>query len=123
MCLYNANMIAYNAFMTVIDSLIDSSTPTFAVWVATKQISVSCFLKDNASKTPSTLSLIPNTPTVESICDKANNKYQSLLESGLWVSIDSKKDKETTPTVFLLEKLTSKVDKLSANLTKHKGTY
>ena len=37
---FKANMVPYNALMTVINSLIDSSTPTFAVWAATKRISV-----------------------------------------------------------------------------------
>jgi Zinc knuckle len=45
-----------------------------------------------------------------------------LLESGLWVSLASTKNKEASPTAFLHEKLTSKIDKLLANLTKHKGT-
>ena len=122
MRLYNANMVPYDALMTVIDSLIDSSTPTFAVWAATKRIAVSRFLKNNAGKTPSALSLMTDAPTVETICDEADDEYQSLLEAGLWVAIDSKKDKDATPTAFLLEKLSSKVDKLSANLTKREGT-
>ena len=65
MRLYKANMVPYNALMTVIDSHIDLSTPTFAVWAATKQIAVSCFLKDSAGKTPPALSLITNARIVK----------------------------------------------------------
>ena len=122
MCLYNANMVPYNALMTIVNSLIHSSTPTIAVWAATKKIAVSKFLKDNAGKTQLTLSLIVNTPTIESICNKADNEYQSLMESGLWVALDSKKDKDAAPTAYLLEKLSTKVDKLTANIEKCEGT-
>ena len=122
MRLSNANMIPYDSLMTVIDSLIDSSTPTFSVWAATKRITVSRFLKENAGKTPSALSSILNAPTVEAICDEADDEYQSLLESGLWIAMDSKKDKEAAPTTFLLEKLSAKVDKLTANISKREGT-
>ena len=122
MRLYNANMVPYDALMTVIDSLIDSSTLTFAVWAATKRISVSRFLKDNAGKTTSALLLVTDAPTIESICDEADDEYQSLMESGLWVALNNKKDKDAAPTAFLIEKLTSKVNKLSATITKREGT-
>ena len=55
MCLYNTNMVPYNVLITVIDSLINSLIPTFAVWAATKCITVSHFLKDNVGKTASAL--------------------------------------------------------------------
>ena len=122
MRLYNANMVPYDALMTIVDSLIDSSTPTFAVWAATKRIAVSKFLKDNAGKTQLTLSLIVDAPTIESICNEADDEYQSLMESGLWVALDSKKDKDAAPTAYLLEKLSTKVDKLTANIEKREGT-
>ena len=72
-------MVPHDALMTFIDSLINLLTPTFAVWAATKQITVSLFLNDNASKTPSALSLIANAPTSASICNEADNEYQSLV--------------------------------------------
>ena len=65
MRLYKANMVPYNALMTVIDSHIDLFTPTLVAWAATKQIAVSCFSKDNAGKSPSALSLITNAPIVK----------------------------------------------------------
>ena len=122
MRLFNANMVPYDVLMTVVDSLVDSSTPTFSVWAATKRIAVSRFLKDNAGKTPSALSNLPDAPTVENICDEADDEYQSLFESGLWVAINSKKDTEAAPTAFLLEELSTKINKLSADLTKREGT-
>ena len=122
MRLSNANMVPYDSLMTVIDSLIDSLTPTFSVWAATKRITISCFLKDNAGKTPSALSSILNALTVEAICDEADDEYQLLIKSGLWIAMDSKKDKEAAPTAFLLEKLSTKVDKLTTNISKREGT-
>ena len=91
MQLYNANMIPYGSLMTVINSHIDSLTPTFSVWAATKRITTPNFLKENAGKTPLAFSSILDAPTVEAICNKANNKYQSLVKSGLWIALESKK--------------------------------
>ena len=122
MQLSNANMIPYNSLMTVINSLIDSSTPNFSVWAATKRITVSCFLKESAGKTPLSLSSILDAPTVKAIGNKANDKYQSLVESSLWIAMDSKKDKEAALAAFLIKKLSSKVDKLTANMAKHEDT-
>jgi Zinc knuckle len=118
MRLFNANMVPYDALMTVVDSLVCSSTPAFDVWAATKRIAISQFLKENAGKTQRTLSLIPDAPTISSICDQADEEYQSLLESGLWVATDLKKDKDAAPTAFLLEKLTARVN----NIEKREGT-
>ena len=101
--LRNANMVPYDALMTVVDSLSNSTTSIFAVWAATKRIEVSKFLKENAGKTAIALASIPNAPTIESVCNEADDEYQSLIESGLWVAQDSKKDKEAAPTAFLLE--------------------
>jgi hypothetical protein len=36
MRLFNANMIPHDVLMTIIDSLINSSTPSFAIWAATQ---------------------------------------------------------------------------------------
>ena len=121
MHLFNVNMVPYNALMAVIDSLINSSTSTFAVWAATKSIIISCFLKDNSGKNTSAQFLVTNIPTIEVICGKADDD-QSLLESGLWVALNNRKDKDAAPTAFLIEKLTSKVNKLSATILKHDGT-
>ena len=56
----NANMIPYNALMTVVDSLSDSTTSIFAMLAATKRIKVSKFLKENAGKTAIALASIPS---------------------------------------------------------------
>lgn len=122
MRLFNANMVPHDALMTVIDSLIDSSTPTFSVWAATKRISISRFLKDNAGKAPSALWLIDGSPTIEAICDEADDEYQSLVESGLWIAQASHKDSDAAPTAYLLAQLSSKVDKLTSNFSKREGT-
>ena len=60
-----------------------------------------------------------NMPTFKTNYNKANDKHQSWLESGLWIAIDSK---NTALTTCLLEKHSTKVRKLSANLTICKGT-
>ena len=79
-------------------------------------------MKDSSKKKLLALSFIPNALTVKAICNKANVKYQSLLESGLCIATDLKKDIEAVSSTFLLEKLSSKVNKLSGNITKCKGT-
>ena len=120
--LFNSNMVPHDSLMTTIDSLVDCSTSTFAVWASTKQIAISRFLKENAGKTASALSMITDAPTIEAICDEADDEYQSLLESGLWTAIDSKKDIDAAPTAFLIEKLTKTIDRISANQEKKEGT-
>jgi Zinc knuckle len=120
--LRNANMVPHDALMTIVDSLVDSSTSTFAVWAATKRIEVGKFLKENAGKTVTAMMSIPNAPTVETICNEADDEYQSLFESGLWIATESKKDKDAAPTAFLLEKLSKSVDRLTANQNKKEGT-
>jgi Zinc knuckle len=120
--LRNANMVPHDALMTIIDSLVDCSTSTFAVWAATKRIEVGKFLKENAGKTVTAMMSIPNAPTVETICNEADDEYQSLFESGLWIATESKRDKDAAPTAFLLEKLSKNVDRLMANQNKKEGT-
>ena len=83
MHLINAIMVPYDALMTVGDSLDCFSTPVFEVWAATRDIVISQFLKGDVGKTQHTLSLIPNAPTISSICNQADKEYQSLLESAL----------------------------------------
>ena len=109
MRLFNANMVPYDALMTVVDSLVCSSTPAFDVWAATKRIAISQFLKENTGKTQCSLSLILDAPTISSICDQADEEYQSLLESSLWVATNLKEDRDAASRAFLLEKLTARV--------------
>jgi hypothetical protein len=120
--LRNANMVPHDALMTVVDSFIDCTTNAFAIWAATKRIAVADFLKENAGKASSALVLIKDAPTIEAICDEADDHYQSLVGSKLWVAIDSKKDKDAAPTAFLLEKLSRGLDRLSSNQGRNDNT-
>ena len=115
-------MVPYNAFMTVINSYIDSLTPFFAIWAATKRITVSCFLKNKVGKTTSALLQVTDEPTIDAICDGADDENQSLMDFGLWVSLNNKIDKDAAPAAFFIKKLTSKVNKLSTTISKSEGT-
>jgi hypothetical protein len=112
MQLYNANMVLYDTLMTVINSFIDSLMPTFAVWAGANYIAFSCVLKDNAGKKPSALLLITNALTVQTICNKTNDKYHLYwrLVCGL---LSTPRNKDTTPTTLFLERHLTKIDKLS----------
>lgn len=99
--LYNAYMVPPDSLLTLIALLVDCSTAPLLVWASTKQITVSHFLNKNSGKTSFALVQIEDGPTFETICDEAEDEYQSIFESGLWIAHDSKSDdKSRSDDVF-----------------------
>ena len=120
--LSNAGVEVPDSLLTVIDNMIECSTQPFSVWASTKRIEVSKFLKENMGKSKLVVSMIPNAPTVEALCDEADDEYLSLFEAGLWVAIESKRDKQAAPAAFLVAKINKAIDKLSVAQTNKDDT-
>jgi hypothetical protein len=111
--LSNANVPMEDSLLTVVDNMVECATQPFNVWASTKRIEVNKFLKANMGKSAAVRALIKDAPTVQSICDEADDEYLSLFEANLWSASESKKDRQAAPAAFLMEKLSKTLDKLS----------
>jgi hypothetical protein len=111
--LQHANLGSIDAVQTCIESLMDSSCSTFNVWCATKRITISEFVREHHGKLPSALVNLPNVPTVDALCNDADDYYKGLFDAGQWTAVLSKQDKEAAPAAFLLEKLSKQIDKMT----------
>ena len=111
--LSNANISMDDCLLTTIDNMVECSTQPFNVWASTKRIEINKFLKENMGKSALVWARLPNAPSVEGICDEADDEYLSLFEAGLWTAVELKKDKQAAPAAFLISKITQAIDKLS----------
>jgi hypothetical protein len=111
--LSNANVPMEDSLLTVVDNMVECSTQPFNVWASTKRIEINKFLKANMGKSAAVRALIQDAPTVQSVCDEADDEYLSLFEANLWCASESKKDRQAAPAAFLMDKLSKTLDKLS----------
>jgi hypothetical protein len=120
--LSNANVPMDDALLTVIDNMVECTTNSFNIWASTKRIAITAFLKENMGKSALVKSQIKDAPTVEGLCDDADEYYLSIFESGEWKATESKRDSQAVPTAFLLEKVNKALDRLSINHPKKENT-
>lgn len=111
--LINANVAIDDAILTVIDSMIPSCAYPFNMWASVTRLAVEKHISETMGKSAAVRALVPNAPTVGSICDEADEQYNSLLQSKLWPAALNPRDKQAAPAAFLLEKMTKAIDKLT----------
>ena len=115
--LCNANVPLEDSLLTVIDNMLDSSTSAFNSWSGAKHVEVLKFTKEYRGKSDLVKSQVKDAPTVEGICDEADDMYESLVTD--WVATDSKKDKQAVPSGFLMTKMSKAIDKLTLSQSKN----
>jgi hypothetical protein len=116
--LYNAGVSMDDCLSTVVEGMMNSSCPAFNTFIATKRIEVNKFLRENRSKSALVRSLLPNSPSVEGLCDEADDEYIELYQAGRWTAMESLKDKQAAPAAFIIAKLSKAIDKLSVSAPK-----
>jgi hypothetical protein len=89
----------------------------FNTWSGAKRVEVTKFMMDYSGKSALVKSQVKNAPTVESICDEADDVYQSLMAN--WKAMDSKQDKQAAPSGFLMAKMSKALDKLTLSQSKN----